>query len=148
MSHGTKEEDPDVPGRNGRRIGDVHQVLGDTEEYPAGETGIARESAGSAAAPATDRRRIAARFVDSDPDGRTACICPAFSPDRSRWDRLARAFGDMGVVEKDGFERLSGLQSLAFPRPPGLVDGESWRVAVKVIEPRGNEGLRVLTDGG
>jgi hypothetical protein len=38
----------------------------------------------------------------------------------------------------------SGLTSLPFPRPARLKPGELWRVAVKVIDPRGNEGLRVL----
>ena len=93
----------------------------------------------------TDRQRIAAWFLDTDYDGRTFCICQAFFPDRSKWDRLARALGEKGVVEKDAFERLSGFESIAFPRPSRLADGEPWRVAVKVIDPRGNEGLRVLT---
>ena len=93
----------------------------------------------------TDRQRIAAWFLDTDYDGRTFCICQAFFPDRKKWDRLARALGDKGVVETDAFERLSGFESLAFPRPSRLADGEPWRVAVKVIDPRGNEGLRVLT---
>ncbi len=93
----------------------------------------------------TDRQRIAAWFLDTDYDGRTFCICQAFFPDRSKWDRLARAMGEKGVVEKDAFERLSGFESIAFPRPSRLADGEPWRVAVKVIDPRGNEGLRVLT---
>jgi hypothetical protein len=43
------------------------------------------------------------------------------------------------------WENASGLQSLPFPRPARLGQGETWRVAVKVIDPRGNEGLRVLT---
>ncbi|MCY4284445.1 MAG: site-specific DNA-methyltransferase [Thiotrichales bacterium] len=93
----------------------------------------------------TDRQRIAAWFLDTDYDGRTFCICQAFFPDRSKWDRLARALGDKGVVEKDAFERLSGFESLPFPPPSRLSDGAPWRVAVKVIDPRGNEGLRVLT---
>jgi len=92
----------------------------------------------------TDRQRIAAWFLDTDYDGRTFCICQTFFPDRSKWDRLARALGDKGVMEKDAFERLSGFESIAFPRPSRLADGEPWRVAVKVIDPRGNEGLRVL----
>ena len=31
------------------------------------------------------------------------------------------------------------------PRPEDISKCETWRVAVKVIDPRGNEGLRVLT---
>jgi adenine-specific DNA-methyltransferase len=97
----------------------------------------------------TDKERIAAWFLDTDYDGRTFCICQAFFPDKSKWDRLARALGDAGVVEEDAFEALSGLTSLPFPRPERLRKGETWRVAVKVIDPRGNEGLRVVTlEGG
>ena len=84
----------------------------------------------------TDRQRIAAWFLDTDYDGRTFCICQAFFPDRSKWDRLARALGDTGVVEREAFQRLSGFEGIAFPRPSRLADGEPWRVAVKVIDPR------------
>ena len=91
----------------------------------------------------TDKERIAAWFLDSDYDGRTFCICQAFFPDKSKWDKLARALGEKGIIEEDKFEALSGLRSLPFARPPRLGPGEKWRVAVKVIDPRGNEGLRV-----
>lgn len=93
----------------------------------------------------TDKQRIAAWFLDTDYDGRTFCICQAFFPDKSKWARLARALGDVGAIEEDAFEALSGLTSLPFPRPERLGKGETWRVAVKVIDPRGNEGMRVLT---
>ena len=95
----------------------------------------------------TDKQRIAAWFLDTDYDGRTFCICQAFFPDRSKWDRLARALGDLGLVERGAFEALSGWTSLPFPGPSARGGGEPWRVAVKVIDPRGNEGLRVLTAG-
>ena len=88
----------------------------------------------------TDRQRIAAWFLDTDYDGRTFCICQAFFPDRSKWDRLARALGEKGVVEKDAFERLSGFESIAFPRPSRLTDGEPWRVAVKASTPAATRG--------
>jgi hypothetical protein len=42
-----------------------------------------------------------------------------------------------GVVDEDAFARLSGTVSLPFP------EGEHKRIAVKVIDPRGNEVLRV-----
>jgi adenine-specific DNA-methyltransferase len=92
----------------------------------------------------TDKERIAAWFLDTDYDGRTFCICQAFFPDKSKWAKLAKALGDAGVVEEDAFEALSGLTSLPFPRPARLGKGEAWRVAVKVIDPRGNEGMRVI----
>jgi adenine-specific DNA-methyltransferase len=93
----------------------------------------------------TDKERIAAWFLDTDYDGRTFCICQAFFLDKSKWAKLAKALGDANVIEEGAFEALSGLTSLPFPRPVRLKDGEKWRVAVKVIDPRGNEGLRVLT---
>ena len=96
----------------------------------------------------TDRTRIAAWFVDTDYDGRTFCICQAFFPDRSKWDKLAKALGAQGTIEPEAFGALSGFQSVPFPRPARLREGETWKVAVKVIDPRGNEGLRVLTEGG
>ncbi len=96
----------------------------------------------------TDKDRIAAWFLDTDYDGRTFCICQAFFPDKSKWARLAKALGDAGVVEEDAFESLSGLTSLGFPRPERLAKDDPWRVAVKVIDPRGNEGMRVLQMSG
>jgi adenine-specific DNA-methyltransferase len=86
----------------------------------------------------TDRERIAAWFLDSDYDERTFCICQAFFPDKSRWAKLAKALGQQGVVEESAFDALSGLHSLPFPK------GKFGRAAVKVIDPRGNEGLRVV----
>lgn len=92
----------------------------------------------------TDKARIAAWFLDTDYDGRTFCICQAFFPDKSKWAKLAKALGNAGVIKEEAFAALSGLKSLPFPRPERLGKGESWRVAVKVIDPRGNEGMRVL----
>jgi adenine-specific DNA-methyltransferase len=92
----------------------------------------------------TNKERIAAWFLDTDYDGRTFCICQAFFPDKSKWAKLAKALGDAGVIEEGAFEALSGHKSLPFPRPERPGKSETWRVAVKVIDPRGNEGLRVL----
>jgi adenine-specific DNA-methyltransferase len=93
----------------------------------------------------TDKERIAAWFLDSDYDGRSFCICQAFFPDKSKWQKLAKALGERGVIEEERFAALSGLRSLPFPRPAQRRAGEAWQVAVKVIDPRGNEGLRVVT---
>ena len=92
----------------------------------------------------TDRQRIAAWFLDTDYDGRTFCICQAFFPDKSKWNKLARALGGKGLIEPGAFDALSGFRSLPFPRPAHLAAGQPWRIAVKVIDPRGNEGLRML----
>ncbi len=83
----------------------------------------------------TGAGKVAAWFIDGDYDGRTFCITQAFFPDRSAWKKLARAL--KGVVDEDRFEALSGTASLPFPA------GTHRRVAVKVIDPRGNEVMRV-----
>lgn len=92
-----------------------------------------------------DKNRIAAWFLDTDYDGRTFCICQAFFPDRTKWDKLAKALCNQGTVDPGAFDGLSGFRSLPFPRPTRLGAGDIWKIAVKVIDQRGNEGLRVLT---
>jgi adenine-specific DNA-methyltransferase len=79
--------------------------------------------------------KVAAWFLDSDYDGRTFCITQAFFPDRSAWDKLARALKTL--VDAERFAALSGTESLPFPV------GQYRRVAVKVIDPRGNEVMQV-----
>ena len=79
--------------------------------------------------------KVAAWFVDSDYDGRTFCITQAFFPDKSAWDKIARAL--KGVIDEDRFEKFSGTESFPFPA------GDHACVAVKVIDPRGNEVMRV-----
>ena len=75
--------------------------------------------------------KVAAWFLDSDYDGRTFCITQAFFPDKKAWDKIARAL--KGVIDPERFEKFSGTESLPFPA------GEHQRVAIKVIDPRGNE---------
>ena len=79
--------------------------------------------------------KVAAWFVDSDYDGRTFCITQAFFPDKSAWNKIARAL--KGVIDEDQFEKFSGTESLPFSV------GKYACVAVKVIDPRGNEVMRV-----
>ena len=79
--------------------------------------------------------RVAAWFLDSDYDGRTFCTTQAFFPDSSVWNRLKKALNS--VVDAEAFEAFSGAKSLPFPA------GENRRVAVKVIDPRGNEVMKV-----
>jgi adenine-specific DNA-methyltransferase len=83
----------------------------------------------------TEDSKVAAWFVDGDYDGRTFCITQAFFPDKSAWEKLANALG--GVVSEDAFEKLSGTVSLPFPA------GKHKCVAVKVIDPRGNEVMQI-----
>lgn len=60
----------------------------------------------------------------------------------------AKAIGNQGTVEAAAFDALSGFRSLPFSRPNRHGDNETWKVAVKVIDLRDNEGLRVLTEEG
>ena len=92
----------------------------------------------------TSRDRIAAWFLDSDYDSRTFCICQAFFPDRTKWDKLAKALKSVSSISDGAFDALSGFRSLPFARPRGRDVNEDWKVAVKIIDPRGNEGIRVL----
>ena len=79
--------------------------------------------------------KVAAWFIDSDYDGRTFLITQAFFPDRKAWDKIARDL--KGVIDVESFEMFSGTVSLPFPA------GEHACVAVKVIDPRGNEVMRL-----
>ena len=79
--------------------------------------------------------RVAAWFLDTDYDGRTFCITQAFFPDKTAWRKIARAL--KGVIDEERFEKFSGTESLPFPA------GKHTRAAVKVIDPRGNEVMRV-----
>jgi len=84
----------------------------------------------------TGADKVAAWFIDSDYDGRTFCITQAFFPDRDAWKKLEKAL--KGVIDPDKFEAFSGTLSLPFPV------GEHKKAAVKVIDQRGNEVMKVL----
>jgi len=84
----------------------------------------------------TGASKVAAWFLDSDYDGAAFCITQAFFPDKSAWDKLSKALTN--VVDADRFAAFSGTTSLPFPI------GKHKRVAVKVIDPRGNEVMRVI----
>ncbi|MBI2852417.1 MAG: hypothetical protein HYX84_04885 [Chloroflexi bacterium] len=88
----------------------------------------------------TGAEKVAAWFLDSDYDGRCFCICQAFFPDKSAWDKLGKALGS--TLDDDAFTKLSGTTSLPFPAGP------HQRIAIKVIDPRGNEVMRVHKLGG
>ena len=79
--------------------------------------------------------KVAAWFIDSDYNGRDFCITQAFFPDKKAWDKIARDL--KGVIDPECFEKFSGTESLPFTA------GEYACVAVKVIDPRGNEVMRV-----
>ena len=80
--------------------------------------------------------RIAAWFIDTDYDRRTFCVAQAFFPDKSAWKKLERAL--KGTIDHEKFEMLTGQESLPFKK------GESGEVAIKVIDQRGNEVMKVM----
>jgi adenine-specific DNA-methyltransferase len=83
----------------------------------------------------TNASKVAAWFIDGDYDGRTFCITQAFFPDKDAWNKLSKALDD--VVDPERFAALSGTVSLPFPA------GKHKAVAIKVIDPRGNEVMKV-----
>jgi adenine-specific DNA-methyltransferase len=88
----------------------------------------------------TGAEKVAAWFLDSDYDGRCFCVCQAFFPDKSAWERLGKALG--ATLDAEAFSRLSGTVSLPF------TTGSHKQIAIKVIDPRGNEVMRVHKIGG
>jgi adenine-specific DNA-methyltransferase len=84
---------------------------------------------------ATSAGKVAAWFIDTDYDGKVFCICQAFFPDKFAWEKLARALKTS--LAEGAFDALSGTTSLPFKPGPRQC------VAVKVIDPRGNEVMRV-----
>ena len=83
---------------------------------------------------------VAAWFVDHDYDGKTFCICQALFPAKGMknpWEKLQKAL--KGSIDEDKFEQLRSTRSLPFK--PGK------RVAVKVIDARGNEVIQLLETG-
>lgn len=88
---------------------------------------------------ATKAAKVAAWFLDSDYDGRTFCVCQAFFPDKGAWEKLAKALSD--TIDPAAFAAFSGTKSLPFRA------GQHKRAAIKVIDPRGNEVMRVHSLG-
>ncbi|MEM3432545.1 MAG: hypothetical protein QXP27_00005, partial [Candidatus Methanomethyliaceae archaeon] len=80
---------------------------------------------------------VAAWFLDTDYDGMTFHICQAFFPgDPDAWEKLQRAL--KAQIDPEAFEKMRG--TVSFPFKPG----EHKRIAVKVIDFRGNEVVRVV----
>jgi adenine-specific DNA-methyltransferase len=84
----------------------------------------------------TGADKVAAWFLDSDFDGRCFCITQAFFPNQDSWEKISKALGS--AADADAFEAFKGTTSNPFTA------GKYKRVAVKVIDPRGNEVMAVL----
>ncbi|HHT9135268.1 MAG TPA: site-specific DNA-methyltransferase, partial [Candidatus Avalokitesvara rifleensis] len=81
---------------------------------------------------------VAAWFIDTDYDGSTFRICQAFFPNGGKdpWDKLSRTL--KGHIDTEKLDALRGTVSLPF-KP-----GEHKRIAIKVIDFRGNEVMQVV----
>ena len=84
---------------------------------------------------ATGASKVAAWFLDQDYDGRCFCVSQAFFPDKSAWKKIAKALNS--AADPDAFAAFSGTRSLPFRA------GKHARIAVKVIDPRGNEVMTI-----
>jgi adenine-specific DNA-methyltransferase len=83
----------------------------------------------------TKADKVAAWFLDTDYDGRTFHVCQAFFPDKTAWAKIANALGT--TVDESVWETFASTSSLPF------APGKHGRVAIKVIDPRGNEVMAV-----
>ncbi len=79
--------------------------------------------------------KVAAWFLDSDFDGRCFCTTQAFFPDQDAWEKIAKALGS--TADAEAFAAFKGTTSLPFKA------GKHKRIAVKVIDPRGNEVMSI-----
>jgi len=79
--------------------------------------------------------KVAAWFLDSDYDGRCFCVTQAFFPNQKAWDKIVKALGS--AADAEAFAAYDGTISIPFE------PGGHKRVAVKVIDPRGNEVMAI-----
>jgi len=79
--------------------------------------------------------KVAAWLLDGDYDGRCFCITQAFFPDQDSWEKIAKALGSTADI--DAFTSFKGTRSIPFN------PGKHNRIAVKVIDPRGNEVMTI-----
>lgn len=121
---------PDIrvrPGKDGTYIVDLIGV--DIYDPLSGETNHS---------PGED---VGAWFLDTDHDGMTFRISQAFFPGgEDVWDKLQRAL--RATIDEESFQHMRGTHS--FPFKPG----DHKRIAVKVIDFRGNEVVRVMSLDG
>lgn len=80
---------------------------------------------------ATAGNDVPAWFLDHDYNGRVFRVCQAFFPRTGAWDAMKRAL--RADFEESLFDHLAGDLSAPF------IAGDNRRVAVKVIDERGNE---------
>ena len=81
--------------------------------------------------------KVAAWFLDGDYDGRCFCITQAFFPDQDAWEKTAKSLGS--IADPEAFEAFKGTDSTPFKL------SKHHRIAVTVIDPRGNEVMTVAS---
>ena len=84
----------------------------------------------------TNANKVAAWFLDTDYNGRTFNISQAFFPDSKAWHKIAKAL--KATIDPSQFAAFNGTTSLPFKT------GKYKRAAVKVIDPRGNEVMKIV----
>jgi adenine-specific DNA-methyltransferase len=80
---------------------------------------------------------VPAWFLDTDYNGLCFHVCQAFFPRTGAWESLKKAL--KGTYEESVWDHLAGTTSTPFEA------GEYGKIAVKVIDDRGNE-LLVVKD--
>ncbi len=83
----------------------------------------------------TQADQVAAWLLDTDYDGRTFCPTQSFFPNKNAWKNIARSLKT--VIDAENLEAFSGTESIPFSA------GKHNRIAVIVIDRRGNELMRV-----
>ena len=102
------------------------------DEYTVSMEGMDIYDPVSGQVAATGAGKVAAWFLDCDYDGRCFCISQAFFPDQNAWDKIGKSLGN--AIDVSAFK---GQKSVPFGA------GEHRKIAVKVIDPRGNEVMSV-----
>jgi len=142
---------PDVsPGMEGllkdQRNSQLFTVFGQPEfkaksvgagEYQVELVGVCVYNPLTGMVESSNASKVAAWFLDSDYDGQCFCVSQAFFPDSKAWEKIAKALGSK--EDEAAFEAFAGTTSLPFKL------GQHRRVAIKVIDPRGNEVMGIKT---
>jgi len=108
---------------------------GDNDELEVELLGVDIYSPLTGEVHSTGASKVAAWFLDSDYDSRCFCITQAFFPNQKAWDKIAKALGSAADTEL--FKSYRGTVSIPFKL------GKHERIAVKVIDPRGNEVIAI-----
>lgn len=114
---------------------DIRVLPAGDGEYKVEMNGVCIYNPLTGAISDTPSKQIAAWFIDTDYDGRCFCFSQAFFPDKTAWDKIAKALGSS--VPESTFQAFT----TSWPFKPG----QHNRIAVKVIDPRGNEVMAIKT---